>query len=550
MLKRGLLITMVLVLVMAGIAACAPQDTAGPDDTGEDDISTGPQVGGEIVYGFASEPPTLNSILSTDTTSGFIIGRVGNGLVRINQDLETEGDLAKDWSVSEDGLTITFNLRQGVKWHDGEPFTAEDVKFTYDAIMHPDYTGIRASDFKYVEEVEVVDDHTVALHLSQIDSSLLFKLGIVILPEHVFKGCEIANLKEHDASWDPVGTGPYKFVEYVSGEYVVLERNPDYFGEGPYIERVRIRIYQDEQVILSALENGDIDYLGSVPIEDIDRIKESYSDQFEFVATPVNGYDYIGLKQTHPILGNKLVRQALVYGLDRDTLIDTIYKGYGTVMDSHYPPISWAYNPDVKKYGYDVGQAVDLLEEAGWTTIGDDGIRLNANGDRLSFVLVAPSGDTQTENLLSMVEQYWKEIGVEAKVEYYEWSVLLNQYLDVAQFEAYQCGWSLGLDPDCFNFFHSEASVDEDGNLQGFNDTEFRNDRIDELIELGRGTYDQEERKQYYFEIQDILAEEIPYVWLYTQNVIRAMSKDIKGVVWSPLGPVYPERWYIEEGGE
>jgi peptide/nickel transport system substrate-binding protein len=504
------------------------------------------ELKGEIVYGMTGDPIIFNPILATDTPSGFVNVRVYEGLVRYNEKLEFVPLLAKEWSFSEDGLEWTFKLRDDVYWHDGVKFTAKDVKFTYDAIKHPDYTGIRRTDFKPVEKVEIVNDYEVKLLLNQPFAPLLSKLGIGIIPEHIFSQNEIGKMREHPANQAPIGTGPYVWGEWQKGQHLVLKANPNYWGDGPWIERIRIRFLQDEQVMLAALENGEIDYMGSVPVDDYPRIKESHKDKLNFWEFPSNGYTYIGLKQNHSILQDKRVRQALAYGLNRKEIVDEIFKGYGTVMNANLPPISWAYREQgLNPYSYDKAKAIALLEEAGWKTVGADGIRRNDKGEKLSFQLVTSTGNTRYEAALMITQQQWKEIGVECRVEFFEWSVLLNQYLDVAKFEAYMLGWGLGLDPDCYLFFHSTAGVDADGNLVGFNDVEYSNPRVDELLELGRTTMDPKERKAIYDELQLIFNEELPYIFMYTQNVITAMNKKFQGVTISPLGPIFPEQWYI-----
>ncbi|MFO8059252.1 MAG: ABC transporter substrate-binding protein, partial [Bacillota bacterium] len=191
-------------------------------------------------------------------------------------------------------------------------------------------------------------------------------------------------------------------------------------------------------------------------------------------------------------------------------------------------------------------KAVGLLEDAGWTEMGDDGVRRNADGDRLTVTVVTGTGDTLREDVMLIAQQNLAEIGLELRSEFYEWSVLLNQYLDVAQFQAYLLSWSLSTDPDAFITFHSSAGVNDDGQLVGFNDVEYSNPRVDELLELGRTTMDEEERRQIYLEIQDILNEDLPYVFLFSRDLVAAVDKDIKGVVMTGIGSLYPERWYIE----
>lgn len=540
--KVTVMLTLVLIIALFVGGCTTPQ--AGPEEPGEP--SDGPKLGGSITYGMTGDPVIFNPILYTDSPSGFVINRVYSGLVRANENLEMVGDIAESWTFSDDGLVWTFNLREDVKFHDGTPLTSEDVKFTYEAILHPDYTGIRATNFKSVEKIEAPDPYTVEFHLKEPFAPLLTYLGFGILPKHIFEQTPIKDMKENPANFEPIGSGPYKFVEWVRGQHIILEANEDYYGEGPYIEQVIIKFYQDEQVMLAALEKGDIDYMGSIPPDDVERVKAEHSDRLDFVEVPANGYTYIGLKQTHPILSDKRVRKALMYGLNRQAIVDDILLGYGTVMNANIPPVSWAYaEGELEPYEYNPEKAKQLLEEAGWVE-GPDGIRVK-DGQRLSFTLVTDSGSKQYESIIMLVQEDWEKIGVEMKPEFLEWSVLCSQYLDVAKFEAYMLDWSLGLDPDFYIFFHTESGVDAEGNLRGFNDVEFSNPELDELLERGRKEMDQEERRKIYVEAQKIVNDELPYVFLFTRNYVAAIDKKIKGVVWSTLGPVFPELWYIEE---
>ncbi len=499
-----------------------------------------------MVFGMTSEPVILNPILSTGTPAGFVNNRVFASLVRADENLQMEPYVAEDWEFSEDGLEWIFQLRDDVYFHDGEQLTADDVVYTYMAILHEDYTGVRATTYEPIEEVVAVDDLTVKFVLKRPHAPLLSDLTMGIMPSHLLADEPIAQLRELDFNMKPIGAGPFVFEEWRSGEYIVLSRNPDFFLDGPYLEQVRIRFYGDEQVMLTALEAGDIDYIGSIPPDDIDRVMQEYDDKLEFFERQNNGYSYIGLKQTHPILEDHRVRQAMAYGINRRTVVDDVLNGYGTVMNANVPPFSWAYNPDLTDYEYDPDQAIELLEKAGWTEIGDDGIRRNADGDKLSVECVTSTGNVIRENTLLIAQQNLAEIGFDLDVQFYEWTVLLEQYLDAAMFESYMLGWSLGLDPDAYLFFHSDASLDEEGNLRGFNDVEYSNERVDELLELGRITLDQDEREEIYHEIQEILNEELPYIFLFSQDLVSATNRDIRGITMSDIGPLYMEQWYIE----
>ena len=271
----------------------------------------------------------------------------------------------------------------------------------------------------------------------------------------------------------------------------------------------------------------------------------SQTAKYNFVETARMGYDYFGIKWDHPIFSDVKLRQALVYGLNRDEIAQTVYQGYATVLNSNVSPVSWAFGGDkLNPYKFNKETAIQLITEAGWGAIGADGIRVK-DGKRLSLVVLASAGNTQQEAILSIAKEQWKAIGVEADIQYYEWSVLVDKYLDVGQFEAYYLGWSTGLDPDSYIFFHSSMGFDKDGNLNGFNDVNYSNARVDELLELGRVTVDQAVRKQIYIEIQENLNRDLPNIFTFTQNAVAAMNKKIEGVTWSPLGPLFPEQWYI-----
>lgn len=549
--KKYLSILTVLILTTAlMITGCTNDASEDPNGSGNGSYSS------MYTYGFNGEPATLNPILSSDSISSGITNLIFDSLLTENKDLEIVGELAKDWKISEDGKIITFYLQDDVLWHDGEQLTADDVVFTMDMVLDPKYTGVRASDLKFVEEVVAVNDFEVEFHLSQIDVPIMEKIAgsaLAIIPEHIFGDVLAEELREHSASWDPIGTGPYKYVEYVSGQYTVLEANENYWGEGPYIEKVMIKHFQDNQSLLSAFENGDIDYIAKIPVDDIDRLKNDLGDKVTFVETPNNGYYYIGIKQDHRYLKDKNVRQALMYSLNRQSIIDTVFQGYGTMINSHGVPFSWAFNADVKQYEQDLEKANQLFAEAGWTK-ADDGFLYNDKGEKFEFTMVSMAGEEEKANVIAMAIEQWKTVGANVNVEYYERSVLFNKYLDVGEFESYMWGWNLSNDPDSYNMFHSSQAKtndagepDSNGTLKGFNDCQYINPEVDQLLVAGRQTYDVEERKEIYAQVQEILNDELPYLFLYTTNDVKAMYNKMEDVVWSPLEPIDVHLWKIKE---
>lgn len=541
--KYSIVIVTALILLLI-FAGCTKSTTP------TDNKDTTPKYGNMYRIGSIGEPTTFSPVFATDARSSFIINLLFDSLLDTDENLEIKAQIAKTWDISEDGLELTFYLRDDVYFHDGEKLNADDVEFTYNVVLHDDYAGVRKEDLKFVDSVEAVDDHTFKIYMTKPDAALMFSVAsssFGIMPKHIFEDTAIAEIKEHENSWDPIGTGPYKFKEYTSGQRIVLEANEDYYDGAPQIKTILEKVYQDSQVMLAAFENGDLDYFGNIPKDDVDRVKETLKDIMKFKRTPALQYNYIGLKQTHPIFKNKTVRHAMMHALDRKIIIDTIFRGYGTMINSAGVPFQWSYSPKAKLYDGGSAESIRLLEQAGWSTVGDDGIRVNESGDRFTFTLVTGSGSDERSNMLAMIKQQWKEVGIEMKIEEMETSVLFEKYLDAFNFEAYFWGWNLGLDPDCSSMFHSSSGRDEDGNPAGFNDVEIYNEELDALLDQGRSIYNIEERKVIYHKVQELLNDELPYIFLYTTDSVQAMHKRINNDVWSPLGPMWIHKWSIEE---
>lgn len=530
-------------LLMAGCApAPDPQDpgvTPGPDNR---------EVRGQLVHAITRDPVTLNPLLAADAWSELVHTRIFQGLVRLNENLELVPGLAKAWTFSRDGLEWTFTLRDDVRWHDGTAFTARDVKFTFDLIRHPDYQGPRRPDFLVLERVEITGEHQVKLILSRPSAPFLSRLVVGILPYHVFSGLEVAGLREHPGSLRPIGTGPFMFGEWNRGRSISLTANLEYWGEGPWIQRVEFRVYPDERAALAALEAREVDLVGNgvIPTDELARLRERHGDGLNLWHVPANSYYYIGLRQTHPILRERRVRQALAFALDRPTMVTEVYGEYATVVHANLPPASWAHRTEgLNPYAHSPDNAVTLLQQAGWKQVGPDGIRLNDQGERLSFQLLTAAGNHRVEQVAKAVAAQWRRVGVEASVRVLPWSELVDSHLNAARFDAYLLGWSLEPDPDSFFFFHSRAGLDADGRLAGFNDVGYANPELDRLLELGRVTLDPAERKAIYHEVQLILNRDLPYVFLFAPHVGIAVHGRVGGMTVSALGPLFPEQWYL-----
>lgn len=470
----------------------------------------------QLTFSLGGEVSVLNPILSTDTSSSAVEGPIFNGLTKINEKLEVIPDLAKSWKVSSDGKTWTFYLRDDVLWHDGKKFTAEDVKFTFDSILNPKVNSVRRSDYiingKAID-FKVIDKYTIQAVLPKPFAPFLSRIGMGILPKHLLDGKDIntAEFNRH-----PVGTGPFKFAEWKTGNYVRLVRNDKYFGGKPLLDEILYKIIPNENSALVALEAGEADNAG-IPFKDYSRIKAAKGiDVYEYDGLI---YTYLGFNLKNPIFKNKEVRRALAYATNKKQLIGLVLRGHGSAAYCPSAPISWAYSDDVDKYPYNPELAKKMLAKAGYP-----------NG--FEFNILLNQGNKDREKAAVILQQQYKKIGVKVKLQVMEWSALLkivNAPDDPKKFDAVLMGWSLGLDPDQYSIWHSSQYP------RGFNFIGYKNTEVDRLVEKGRVAMDRKTRKLVYAKLNRIISEDQPYIFLWYPKVIEGVSARVGGL--SEPGP-------------
>jgi len=508
-----------------------------------------PAVGGTIRHGRIADATILNPILATDVDSNFTLARTNVGLIRRDENGELINALADRWQWNAQNRTFRFWLRPGLLWHDGRPVTARDVEFTLNAILHPEYTGRIAANFASVSKITVVSDHIVDITLSTEDATLLGRMTIGLIPQHIFAGTAIRDMAAHAFSTHPIGAGPYKFVRWVRGQFIELVRNPHWHLDGPFIENVVIRPFPDSHVLHAAWEAGDIDWGAAVPSDLIPTVLANMRDRARFFDIPaIFGYDYIGLNMNHSILADLRVRQALIYGIDRPAIVRTIFDGRADVVHGHLVPSHWAHNPNLYTYPHNRLKAIDLLRQAGFTTVGRDGIRTNAAGQRLSFRFLIRTGIPERHDTLAMLQAYWRLLGIEIVPEVLEWSVLIGR-LNTANFDMTIMGWSFAEDPDSFNIFHSSRGLDPaTGRNAGMNSGQLRDAEVDRLIMLGRATMDEAARIPIYHQLDVRLNQILPYVFLHSRNGVVGVHNRIQGGVVGARGLTFPETLFIAPG--
>ncbi len=497
-----------------------------------------PAYGDALVNGSIGEPTILVPMLAGDSASHEVAGMMFNGLVKNDTDLSVIGDLAESWEVSKDGLTITFHLRKGVRWTDGVEFTAEDVMFGYKTIIDKKTPTAYSEDFLQVKKAEAIDNYTFRVTYEKPFAPALTSWGgLVILPKHLLEDKDITKT---DFGRNPIGLGPYKLTKWVTGQELILDSNRDYFEGRPYIDKFIYRIIPDRATMFLELQTGGVDMMDLTPIQYTKQTENDFfRNNFQKFRYPQFVYTYMGFNLRHPFFKDKRVRQAIAYAIDKSEIVDVVLFGLGSPATGPYVPNTWPYNPNVKEYKYDPEKAKQLLREAGWTP-NSEGI-LEKDGKSFEFTIRTNMGNTLRMNTATIIQWRLAKVGIKVKIEAIEWSTFVNQFIDKRRFEAVILGWSIGLDPDQYDIWFSGKTKEKEFNFVGYTNPE-----VDMLLEKGRRTYDISERKKAYYRIQEILADELPYIFLYVPDATPIVHGRFKGIKPSPIGIAYNlPKWYV-----
>ncbi|WEG12909.1 peptide-binding protein [Pullulanibacillus sp. KACC 23026] len=543
-----LLLSIVVVLSLVLSACGSTSKTSSQTDTKNTDstkTSSGkPQDGGDLIVGSIGSPTTFNPYYSTDIPSGDIEGFIFNGLTTVDKNLKPVGDLAKSWDVSSDGLTYTFHLKSGVKWQDGKPFTADDVVFSYNIPRSKDYTGARGSDFEQIKDIKALDSSTVQITLKEPYAPFLTTTcSYGILPKHILGDVPIKEMDKADFNTkDPIGTGPYKFVEWKDGQYVKVEKNPDYFDGPAHINTITYKIVPDANALLTQFQAGDIDYMDLQSTDLATGQNLVQQGKAKIQTTLALDYTFIGYNEQNPLFKDPKVRQALTYALDRNKIIKSVLNGDGKIANTPGSPLEkWAYNPDVPSFDYNPAKAKKLLAEAGWKP-GPDGI-LEKDGKKFSFTIKTNQGNTAREQIAQVAQQMWKQIGVEATPKIEEWSAFIQEVTTKPwKFDACILGWSLSVDPDPTAIFASSQAEN------GLNFVHYSDPAMDKLMAENTSITDQTKRGEVIKQIQAGIAQDQPYSFLYYPNAHIMYNPKLQNVQQLSAADYYHIKdWWIKQ---
>lgn len=497
-----------------------------------------PTTGDAIVVGSIGDARNLIPILASDSASGTVASLIFNGLVKYDRDLKLVGDLAEKWIISEDGLKITFFLRKNVRWHDGEPFTAKDVIFTYKKLVDPKVKTPYSGDFEKIESIKALDKYTVQVVYKEPFSPGLASWGMGIIPEHILKN---QDLNKTDFSRNPIGTGPYKFSSWKTGEKIELVYNPDYFEGRPFIDRYIYRIIPDMATMFLELRTLGVDVMQLTPLQYKKQTSGPFFIRnFQKFRYPSFGYTYMGYNLKDWKFKDKLVRQAINYAVDKEEIIKGVLLGLGRVCTGPFVPESWAYNKNVKPVEYNPVKAREMLKKAGWKDTDGDGW-LDKDGKRFEFTIITNQGNRRRKMTAEIIQRRLSQVGIKVKIRVIEWSVFIGEFINKRRFEAVLLGWGLSREPDPFDIWHSSKTKEGE-----FNFISYQNKEVDRLIERARRTFDIKERARLYHKIHQVLYEEQPYLFLYVPDALPIIHSRFKGIQPAPAGIFYNFiKWWV-----
>ncbi|MEM6282911.1 MAG: ABC transporter substrate-binding protein [Chloroflexota bacterium] len=494
--------------------------------------------GGTVVLMGHQEVAGLSPDDSGPTVQLVVITNIHNALVEVDENYELEPVLAESFEVTEDGLQYTFNLREGVLFHDGEEFTSEDVKYTFEYYGDPENGAVTGSDYANVESIDTPDDYTVVINLSEPNAAFLTITATnFIVPAHYH-----SEVGEEVYRTAPIGTGAFQLTEWRPAEFTELAAFDDHFRGRPNIDVLRLDVVPEPSVRAIALETGDAD--SSVwPVLVENNLRFADDDNFIVFRTSTAAVNHFPLNNGSPVLSDKAVRQAMMYAIDRQQVIDDVFSGAAVVANTNLSPAFdfWA-NPDVPTYDYDVEQAMALLDEAGWV-MGDDGIRAK-DGQALSFTCTIIAGDQARRPEAEVVQQYLSAVGIE---------MILQEAPVAAILEGMRNGT---MDCSLFNWTYGGTGADPDATATllstgGNNFSQFNNERIDELLAAGLTETDMEARQAIYYEIQAIVAEEVPFIYMMYWDWFNVFNSRVQGLPETALNGdnIYRTayQWWVED---
>lgn len=599
--KKALWVLILLFVLGTVLAACGggqDADEAGGEEAAEDSeekkVPSEPQEGGTLIGAMDTAPAgVFNRVFYEEAYEDNILNFTHEALVGQKEDLEFIPELAKEWEFNDDQTEATFYLEEGVKWHDGEEFTADDVVFTYQVMADPDYVkagGVRteyvqllkgfeaynAGETDAFEGVVADDDYTVTFHFEEPNINPFYYASFDIIPKHVFEDIPVIDMPEAPESLDPgkvIGTGPFKFTDMVEREQYVLERHDDYWKGKPYLDKVVWRVVE-QSVMTGLLETGEIDFIGDptgLPASEVETVK-GYGN-IEIFEQPDFGFQLLGFKLNHRTdedvedgvidpdnwvenekIADQKVRQAIAYAVNREGLIgeeegEGLLHGHGEKINSPIATQFWAYDETAAiDYSYNPEKAEELLDEAGYVDTDGDGFREDPDGGEWVLNLDYPLGNELRERAAPVIKENLEAVGISVNMRQpKEMTAYIEELTnDNTDWDLYLLGWNLASgDPDPIGLWASEDA---------YNYSRWNNEESDELLFkaiTAPEAFEQDYREEVYAEWQHLFSEDLPALLLFAQNKIYAYTDRLQNVNPLPYQLINdPHEWWLLPGDE
>ncbi|MBA3583742.1 MAG: hypothetical protein H0W36_04300 [Gemmatimonadetes bacterium] len=508
-----------------------------------------PVDGGTAVIANTSDFDAFNELVSTDYETSQVLDNIlFMNLVRLTPDMQYEPYLADSMWMPEDGLSLTYRLREGVAWHDGTPVTVDDVIWTYEMSIDDGIAYANLQYLQFVDRVEKVDDRTVTFHFTDAHSDAPMDFTEwTVMPKHLLEDVPPADMRNAEFNRNPVGNGPFKFVSWTANQEIVFEANPDFVLGRPHLDRVVFRIIPEQTTQLTELLTGGVDLMRAVPPSEIARVKES--DIARILEYPARSYTFLAWNTRNPLFEDPQVRRALSMAIDRQAIVDALLYGYGTIATADVMPFQWEYDDAIEPWPYDPERARQLLAEAGWTDSNGDGV-IDKDGRPFRFTLATNQGNDLREDILVIVQNDLARIGVDVQPRLVEWNTHINA-LKLKDFEAAVSGWSVD-----FKFDPSEvmscAAIEAK-----YNYPSYCNPKADSLMQLALTTLDREQARPIWDEYQRTIHQDQPYAFLYylterlgVGNRLNEVTADARGHLVSIADWWIPESQQWRSGEE
>lgn len=494
-----------------------------------------PQSGGELVLPI-TQIDTLNPIATDDKSVYYFNQLIYDGLIRLDKNLQPHSALAKSWKLSDDQREWIFELRNDITWHDGKSFSAEDVKFTINAMKRKKNDENQLIYEPYVENIKGVrsiGSHKVAIRIDSPLSNPIETFVFPIIPSHKFKSSQQVY---EDIKRKPIGTGPYKVKSYDGFKNIHLVINDQYWGKKPYIEKIIGKMVPDKEAALTSVEGDEISV---VEATNLDWEKYSENKSLRIYEYITQQYEFLAFNFNKTMIGDKNIRKALAYGIDRPKIIKEVYLGHGTVTDVPISPNSSLYSKEEKKYKKNIQMAKKLLSQSHWEDRNHDKWLEDESGRELSLTLIVNNDNLQRLKVSDMIASQLKEVGIKVNVHPMGWEEYERRIL-TGQFDVALGGWKF-LNPwDIRPLFHS----DYQGNT---NFTGYSNPKMDQLLDEMLLTESLDLKKEKYKEIQRLFVKDLPYFSLYFINNSLIAKDYVKGEVSPTNFNIYNniENWYV-----